>query len=199
MVMKKEFFYIGVLLVILTGSFIYKSFFLSDTVVETKRLIQENSEMTAKYNRDKAVQNRIDSIRTFFEFNHRPLDSFPYGDVIVTLLSTVEEILNETGIKYNDNSIRQDSQDQLDYKSGTRTFRISVNFTTDYEKLNKFLSKIEKSRHNINVASLKLLRSREEIKNESGKLDKKEGEVFDEFNVKVNIDCFIDLEFVKYF
>jgi len=182
--------------ILMVGAFVYKSMFLSDTIEDTKKIVTQSMEYNSKFNRDVSVQSHIDSIKSVYSYNTRGESSF--GDIIVRLLSTIEEILKSTGINYDDNDIKQSTEEKYDYKNGTVTYTISLNFRTDYQKLKNFISALERNRQVINISSLKILRSKQELGQLSSQFGKKEGEEFDEFNVKPGLDCFIDLEFVKY-
>ncbi len=191
--MKKNIVYIAVPVLLLFMGIIYRYFFLADTIDETGSIAKQNKILIEKYNRDVFIQNNIANLDSLYERNKRGTGS--YGDVIVELLGITERMLRDSEIKYEANKINQDSNEITDYKSGTASFVIYLDFQTQYKNVIDFIHRIETSDYVINISSLRMNRNRPApVKSQQGS-DKEE---FDEFNVEASVSCQIKLEFVKY-
>jgi len=192
--MKKNIVYIGTPIILLTIGIIYRYFFLADTINETSAIVLQNKVLTEKYNRDVFIQNNVANIDSLYETNKRGTAS--YGDIIVELLGVTERMLRDSEIKYEANKINQDPTEITDYKSGTASFVIYLDFQTQYKNVIDLVHRIETSDHVINISSLRLNRNRPvQDKSLQQGSDKDE---FDEFNVEASVSCQIKLEFIKY-
>ncbi|HQO08855.1 MAG TPA: hypothetical protein PLK90_02470 [Clostridiales bacterium] len=194
--MKKEIIYIAVPLILCLGGFFYKSFFLSDTIEETQKIINISDDLSAKFFKDSLVQHNVKNIKKLYENNKREdKNKVSYGEVIADLIKDVETMLQKAGIEYQGNDINQELDEVTDFKSGTSCFYINLSLSTSYGKIRNLIQEIEQSEQVINIVSIEMFRGKPESDSKAGAGAAKDE---DEYNVNVPVNLKARLEFVKY-
>ncbi|MBN2857611.1 MAG: hypothetical protein JXN63_04340 [Candidatus Delongbacteria bacterium] len=194
--MKKEFIYIAVIAVLTIAGIVYKSMFLSGTIEDSRKELEEITELSAKFHRDSLVQENLKKSRKLYEVNKR--DGRNYAEVITDLLNVTENLLKDAGINYQGNDIKPDNDEVKVPKDGKTSFFINLNFTADYEKIKKLISMIEKNELIINIATLEIARTRIPPSEKTKKILDDRGLEFDEFNAPSETKAWMRIEFVKF-
>lgn len=194
--MKKELIYIAVIVVLTLAGVVYKSMFLSGTIEDSRKALEEITELSAKYHRDSLVQENLRDVRKIYEINKR--DSRNYPEVITDLLNVTENLLKEAGIKYQGNDIKPDTDEVRVPKDGKTSFFINLNYSADYQKIKKLINLIEKNELIINIVSLEVVRTRINPSENTQKILDDRGLEFDEFNAASEIKVWMKIEFVKF-
>lgn len=194
--MKKELIYIVVIVVLTLTGVVYKSMFLSGTIENSRKELEEITELSAKYNRDSLVQENLKNARKTFEINKR--DSRNYPEVVTDLLNVTENLLKQAGISYQGNDINPEGDEVKVPKDGKTSFFINLNFSSNYEEIKKLLNLIEKNELIINIVSLEIVRKRISPTENTQKILKDRGLEFDDFNAPSEIKVWMKIEFVKF-
>jgi histidinol phosphatase-like PHP family hydrolase len=194
--MKKEFIYIAVIVALTLAGVVYKSMFLSGTIDDSRKALEEITELSAKYHRDSLVQENLKKTRKTFEINKR--DSRNYPEVITDLLNVTENLLKEAKINYQGNDINPETDETKVHKNGKTSFFINLKYSANYEKIKKLISLIEENELIINIASLEIVRTKISPDERTKRILDDRGLEFDEFNSASEIKVWMRIEFVKF-
>ncbi|MDA3839106.1 MAG: hypothetical protein PF574_09025 [Candidatus Delongbacteria bacterium] len=189
--MKREYLFILITIAVAISGLIYKGMFVSDTLNETQTMIIENNDQHAKFIRDTIVQRNCVGLTKIYEINKR--DDRNYGEIIAELLKKTEDIFKESRIEYDVNDINQEQQDDknINWRNGTETFYINVDFRANYTDLIRFINIIEENQLLININLLNYFRARPTTTDRTKK-------ILDEFSFKTPLDIKISLEYIKF-
>lgn len=158
--MKREYLFILITVIFALSGVVYKGIFVSDKLKETQKLIINNNDLNAQFNRDTLVQGSAQNLVKIYKTNKK--EDKTYGEIIAKLLETTEDILKEAKIKYDVNDIEQEIEEKIDYPNGKVTFYINVDFKSSYDDLLRFITLVEKHKLLINVSSITCNRSRKD-------------------------------------
>ena len=187
--MKREYLFILITIIIALSGVVYKGIFVSEKLDETQKLIIDNNDLNAKFNRDTLVQGRVNNLAKLHEINKR--DDQSYGEVIAKLLEITEGVLKEAKIKYDVNDIEQEIEETQDWPNRKATFYINVNFETNYEDMINFINLVEKHELLINISSMSYYRIRP-------KTGDKKADKIDEFSVKTQLSVEVRMEYITF-
>ncbi len=151
--MKKEYIFILVCLLVITSSFIFKSFFITERYIEIKNLSKEFMEVKSKYLRDSAFYAHSDIVKRAYDKNKK--NEVETKSVMITgFVAKIEKFLAEAGIKYQSSDITYHSNTVVE--KGLEYLEASLSMEADLVKLTKLISLIEKDEALIDIISFQI-------------------------------------------
>lgn len=158
--MKREYLFIIVLIIILILGMVIKSMFINSVKEETQNELTKLQNAKALYLKDSLVQKEVNLTKKVFISNKD--DNRPVGVKVGTILGTIESILKDLKITYNQNDLKPRTEAE---KNGVyNLYFVDLNFKTSFEKYIKFIELLEKNNEIIDIVSMKVTRSEDESK-----------------------------------